>query len=227
MRFSKLKFLESWSVLKTAVIGALMIVLPIVGIYFGLVEPALQEISDLQAQLSQLQERLIRERELFSKRVFLKQNLEVLKKFEALAKTQLPEGKDMPMILSGLENLGNEIGLKVTSFIPQKEQIKEAYAEIPIEVTVEGTFEQIQILVDELGRFNRIINVTDIKISEPRGYALEGKVQVNGILKISAFRQLTDAERNAVDKKIEQEQKHKGHPSAQIETQKSLMVRDF
>lgn len=226
MNFRKLSFLETWSVFKTTIIGVLIVILPIVGIYFALLEPSLVELANLELEQSQLQQRLARERELFSKRILLKQNLEMLKKFEALAKTQLPEGKDMPMILAGLENLGNEIGLKVVSFIPQREVTKEAYAEIGIEVAVEGTFEQIQILVDELGRFNRIINVNDIKITEPRGYALEGKVQVNGLLRISAFRQLTDDERAALEKKSEQNKKGT-QTMTETAPQGGLSVRDF
>lgn len=209
-----LNFLENWSLAKTIIISFLILLTLGLGFYVLVLNIYLQELNELGIENETAQNRLIRERELFSKRTSLKANLEILKRFETLAKTQLPENRDIPMILSNIESLSKEIGIKVYSFIPQRELIKESYAEIPVELSFDGTFEQIQVFVDELSRFTRIINVTDLELSDPIGYALYGRVGVRGKMLISAFRQLTEQERLAKEEeKKDAKPVKKGHES--------------
>ncbi|MCX7952837.1 MAG: type 4a pilus biogenesis protein PilO [Deltaproteobacteria bacterium] len=207
-----LNFLDEWSTSKTTIVSIALLIVPVMAVYFLLVERINYELVELTSREESLRGRLAKEKELFAKRVFLKQNLEALKKFETLANTQLPERKDMPMLLASVENLSKEIGLKVLAFIPQKENVKDSYAEIAIDIDVEGTFEQIQILVDELSRFTRIINVSDIKIFEPRGYAIEGRVQTSAKLKLLTFRQLTSEEKLAKQAKAKQTKNSESTP---------------
>ncbi len=219
-----LNFLEEWSLFKTIFISLAILGICIFGFYFVIVNNYLIHLETLKDENRLAQARLSKERELFSKRNALKANLEILKRFESLAKTQLPENRDIPMILSSIENLSREIGIKVYSFIPQKEVLKDSYVEIPVEITFDGTYEQIQIFVDEISRFTRILNVNDLELKDPVGYALHGKVSLKGKMLLSAFRQLTEEERLAK----EEQSKEQGQKTKQnIKKEGGLISRDF
>ncbi|MCS6893999.1 MAG: type 4a pilus biogenesis protein PilO [Deltaproteobacteria bacterium] len=223
-----LNFLEKLTLLRVVLMSLVMVIVPSAILFFAVISPAYERLIESKISRENAQATLLRERELFAKRAVLRHNLDTLRKFEALAKAQLPENKDMPMILANVENLSKEVGIKVLSFIPQKESLKDTYAEIPINVTLEGTFEQIQIFVDELSRFNRIINVSNIQLYDPFGYPVQGKVSLSGKLLITAFRQLTEEEKKIMEAKREEKKgKSKEKRKVSNEEDSGLNIRKF
>lgn len=204
MKFN-LDFLESYSVFKTSALGALLVALSIAGGYFAVYDPLSAELKQKEEEIAALKAAIAKETSLRLKQSAVKEKLKLAKNIQNLASVQLPEQKDMPGILSAVEGLGKEIGVKVISFIPSKEIVRDFYVEIPILLKVEATFEQLQMFVDELSRFGRIIFVEELALSNPKAYQLSGRVSLSGSLKVLAFRQLTPAEAEEIAKKSQQE----------------------
>ena len=81
-----------------------------------------------------------------------------------LAMAQLPTSKEIPSLLSNVSNLGKESGLEFLLFRPIPEVVREFYAEIPVEIRVKGTYRDVAVFFDKVGKLPRIVNITDVSM---------------------------------------------------------------
>lgn len=77
---------------------------------------------------------------------------------------QLPNGKELPVLLTDITTLGKNAGLEFKSFIPQPEVDREFYAEVPISIELTGGYHELATFFDELARLDRIVNVSNFGI---------------------------------------------------------------
>jgi type IV pilus assembly protein PilO len=111
------------------------------------------------------------------------------------AVAQLPDKKEIAELLSGISAKAQQVGLDVLLFRPRPEAFQDFYAEVPVDITVKGSFHNTVSFFDEVGRLNRLVNIDNI------GF----KPTVNGdniVLETTsvatAFRFLDDVERKKV-----------------------------
>lgn len=102
----------------------------------------------------------------------LEQKLETLKRI-------LPPEKETPDLIRKLQNLAAESSLKITSFNPQAMQAKEFYQEFPINLGVEGTFHNLALFFDRIGRLSRLVNVGNTVISAKNEQSPMSTIAVN------------------------------------------------
>ena len=110
---------------------------------------------------------------------------------EAVA--QLPDRKEIPDLLSSISNKVRESGLDILIFRPRAENIQEFYAEIPVDIVVRGGFHNVATFFDEVGRLNRLVNIANIELRNPR--ANEDQVIMEVSTVATTFRFLDEAER--------------------------------
>ncbi len=118
------------------------------------------------------------------------------------AVAQLPDTKEIPELLSTVSSLGVESGLEVVQFKQREEQYQEFYAEVPVDIVVRGSFHQVGVFFDKVGRMDRIVNVSNVSIKGPQRYESE-RVQVDTSCAAITFRFLDDAERERIRKQRE------------------------
>ena len=110
---------------------------------------------------------------------------------------QLPKGEDIADLLKQISDNGRSSGLEIRKFERKRENISSEYdlvAEVPIELSVQGSFHRIAMFFDQISQMNRIVHVKNIEISiEDEGSGTEVvPLLVEG--DIIAFRLLTPAE---------------------------------
>ena len=110
---------------------------------------------------------------------------------EAVA--QLPDRKEIPDLLSSISNKVKESGLDILIFRPRAENIQEFYAEIPVDIVVRGGFHNVATFFDEVGRLNRLVNIANIELRNPK--ANEDQVIMDVSTVATTFRFLDEAER--------------------------------
>ncbi len=115
----------------------------------------LKDISDqvraLEVTASKLQE--------FQREVaVLEQKLETLKRI-------LPPEKETPDLIRKLQNLAAESNLKITSVNPQAMRAMDFYQEFPVNLGMEGSYHNLAMFFDRVGRLSRLVNVGDTKIT--------------------------------------------------------------
>jgi type IV pilus assembly protein PilO len=81
-----------------------------------------------------------------------------------LAMAQLPTSKEIPSLLANVSNLGKEAGLEFLLFRPAPEVSREFYAEIPVEIKVKGTYNDVAIFFDKVGKLPRIVNISGVSM---------------------------------------------------------------
>jgi type IV pilus assembly protein PilO len=77
----------------------------------------------------------------------------------------LPEKEEIPSLLAGISQAGKDSGLDFLLFQPKKELPKGFYAEIPVEIKVNGGYHQIAVFFDKVANLPRIVNLRRVKIA--------------------------------------------------------------
>ena len=113
-----------------------------------------------------------------------------------LAVAQLPNKKEMADLLSSISNKAQEAGLEVLLFRPRAENYQDFYAEVPVDITVKGSFHKSINFFDEVGRLNRLINIDNIGFKNPTISGDQVIMETTSVA--TAFRFLNEAERKKV-----------------------------
>jgi len=83
----------------------------------------------------------------------------------------LPAETEAPAFLSALQQVANVSGVDLKAWQPMDEQTQNFYAKFPMKLEIGGKFHQIAKFAYEAGRVERIINVENLEMSDPK---LEG-----------------------------------------------------
>lgn len=77
---------------------------------------------------------------------------------------QLPAKNEMPGLLEEISKTGIASGLKFELFAPQAEVVHDFYIELPIKITVVGTYMQLAIFLSRVAEMNRIVTLHEFSI---------------------------------------------------------------
>ena len=76
----------------------------------------------------------------------------------------LPEEKDAADLLRRMQTVATQSNLTIKSFKPAPVVTKQLHAEWPIELQLEGTYHNLAIFFDRVGKFTRIVNITGLDV---------------------------------------------------------------
>jgi len=80
----------------------------------------------------------------------------------------LPEATEVAPFLSSLQQVSNLSGVELSAWQPLEERVESFYAKTPMRLELRGRFHQIAKFVHEVGRLDRIINVENIELFDPK-----------------------------------------------------------
>jgi type IV pilus assembly protein PilO len=163
-------------------------------VYYFSLSYSFAHIGETQKKVNLMRSEIVGLRSKFKE---LKQLKDVKVKLEeriASAEKELPEEEEMPRLLSTLSGLAKASGLDIQLWHKENELFKDFYVELPVSVEVVGTFHQVATFFDEVGRLDRIVNITNISMVDPT-LAVAGSVRVKTSCIVTTFRQLTEAEK--------------------------------
>jgi len=157
----------------------------IAGIYFYLFFiPMLDDMKVLKTELDKLMKELNEGRMITRDLEKFKGQVEKLNAELTNALTQLPNEKEVPEILKSISRLGKESNLEFTLFKPKPEEPQQFYAKVPIDLVLLGTYHDIGLFFDKIGKLPRIINVVDFNMSRVK--ELKGK-EIDNVIKTSCL----------------------------------------
>lgn len=94
-----------------------------------------------------------------------KKQLETIQKIFKEMLQQLPGQTEVPGLLEDISKAGVASGLEFKLFKPLPEKQMEFYAELPIEISVVGTYHNLGRFVSKVSALNRIVSLHDFTIS--------------------------------------------------------------
>ena len=77
---------------------------------------------------------------------------------------QLPNKKELEVLLTDISNLGKTAGVEIKSFKRNDEVVHDFYAEVPIQIELEGEFHDIAQFFDLMSKLPRIVNMGALTI---------------------------------------------------------------
>ena len=149
-----------------AQVGAFL-VLAIAGVgafvyYYEL--PQREEMKSRQQQLAALQKEIKRGRDTKAKLAGFEAQLEDLQERLVTLAEQLPEEKDAADLLRQMQTVATQSDLTIKSFKPAPVVGKELHAEWPINLQLDGTYHNLALFFDKVGKFTRIVNISSIDL---------------------------------------------------------------
>jgi len=127
--------------------------------------PLWESKGKLETDLEKLQADLNQKRMIAANRPKLEEEIKGLEKQLDAALVKLPEEKEIPKLLTQVNTLGQQSGLEFLLFRPAAPVKKGFYAEVPIEIRVEGEYHTLGTFLDRVSKLERIVNVADLRIS--------------------------------------------------------------
>lgn len=131
--------------------------------------PLQQEHAGLLRQSADLQVKLDADRRIAANLPTFKAEYERMLVQLDQALTELPNGREIPTLLTSISSRAKSNGLEVLSFRPGSEEPKGFYAEVPVSLKLEGTFHQLANFLYAVGTLPRIVNISNVKIGTKSG----------------------------------------------------------
>jgi type IV pilus assembly protein PilO len=131
---------------------------------YVLMMPLWEQKGKYEDTLRKLQSDLQQKQHIAANRPKLEAEIKALEKQLDEALVRLPEEKDIPRLLTQVNTLGQQSGLEFLLFRPGAPVKKGFYAEVPIDVRVEGQYHSLGGFLDRVSKLERIVTVSDVKI---------------------------------------------------------------
>lgn len=160
----------------------------IVAVYVWLLMlPLWESKGKLETDLQKLQADLDQKRMIAANRPKLEAEIKVLEKQLEAALVKLPEDKDIPKLLTQVNTLGLQAGLEFLLFRPATSVKKGFYAEVPIDIRIEGDYHALGTFLDRVSKLERIVNVADLKIGPLSAEKQQSNRTVSADFKATTF----------------------------------------
>jgi type IV pilus assembly protein PilO len=142
----------------------------IIVVFILFVSPARKEAKALDVKIAAQENEIARDQAKAEKLPELTLENEVLRKRMEELKLQLPEEKEVSTLLKQVSDLCIRSGLKVVLWRPEQKKTHPSgiVFEIPVKVELLGSYHNLGYFFSSLTKLNRIVNISDTKMSDPR-----------------------------------------------------------
>jgi type IV pilus assembly protein PilO len=153
----------------------------VLGLYgYLLFMPAQKQLAKARTKQFELQRKLNEVRSVAANMDKFEAEIAELEKRFKIALRQLPDSKELPVLLTDVTSLGKNAGLEFRAFRPQAEVKRDFYAEVPIEVEFTGHYHDIAQFFDRVAKLPRIVNVAQLTMEIGSESALDTTLEVKG-----------------------------------------------
>ena len=150
------------------ILGGVFLVLVFV-LYYVLVHTDIgSKIDNAKRQSAQLDTDLAAQRQSQASYFADKDQLTMHQQRQRELNKALPADTEVAAFLSSIQQVSNVSGINLTAWQPQDEKSEAYYAKVPMKLEMTGRFHQIAKFIYEVGKLDRIINMENIELSEPR-----------------------------------------------------------
>lgn len=150
----------------------------VIVLFFLLIQPKYTELKEFDGKLASLQQQVQENRILAARLPILQKEYEQLNRQLEAALTELPNEREIPGLLTSVTDEGKKAGLDFLVFRPKPEQKKDFYAEVPVDITVSGTFSSVGNFFAAVGNLPRIMNISNVNFTDIKSSANQTTLKV-------------------------------------------------
>lgn len=146
--------------------SVLGVALLIIGLgYWLLIKSSFEQLDNLEAQETSLRSDFeTKQRQAVNLQAYRNQLALMNERFGTMLKL-LPAKNEMPGLLEEISKTGIASGLKFELFAPQAEVKHDFYVELPIKITVVGTYMQLATFLSRVAEMSRIVTLHEFSIA--------------------------------------------------------------
>lgn len=111
----------------------------------------------------------------------------------------LPAETEYPAFLSAVQNVANVSGVGLAAWTPSPEVPEQFYARVPMKLELVGRYHQVAKFFYGVGQLDRIINMENISITEPKQEGDDIVVKIEALA--TAFRAVPEATTTTGDRR--------------------------
>lgn len=173
------KFAKLPTAARVGIIASMAVLM--IALYFFLVYQKLStERENLYLEETKLQRRLSEVRSIAANISAFEAEITELEIQLNAALRQLPNKKQLEVLLTDISNLGKTAGVEIRSFKREDERLHDFYAEVPISIELSGRFHDIARFFDLMAKLPRIVNMGAIDIDVGKETLDETRLKVTG-----------------------------------------------
>jgi type IV pilus assembly protein PilO len=167
---------------KAARIGILAAVAIMIagGYYYFSYQARADELKQLHAQELELQRKLSEVRSVAANIGAFEAEIGDLEVKLKTALRQLPNKKQLEVLLTDISNLGKTAGIEIKSFKRNEEIGHDFYAEVPIQIELSGQFHDVAMFFDLMSKLPRIVNMGALSIGVQKENEVSTLLSVKG-----------------------------------------------
>jgi type IV pilus assembly protein PilO len=123
-----------------------------------------EQLEQLRAKEFELQRRLAEVRSVAANLHEFEEEIARLELKLSKVLRQLPDKKELEILLTDISNAGKKAGVEIKSFKRLQEVEKGFYAEVPIAIELEGGYHDVARFFEGLAKLPRIVNIGSLKM---------------------------------------------------------------
>jgi type IV pilus assembly protein PilO len=144
----------------------LVVIVEAAALVWFLYLPKHTELAGLKVELAKLQTEIDEKTRIATNLPRLQREYEQLNIELAQALTELPNSKEIPSLLTSITTVGKNAGLDFLVFKPKVEVVKDFYAEVPVDITVSGSYFSVANFFAAVANLPRIVNISSVAFSD-------------------------------------------------------------
>jgi len=144
----------------------LLLVVEAAALVWFLYLPKQQEFDRLTEEYTRLQKDIAEKSAIAGNLPKLQKEYDELSAALTKALTELPNSREIPSLLTSITNAGKVAGLDFLVFKPKPEVKKDFYAEVPVDITVSGSYLSVANFFAAVANLPRIVNITNVDFAE-------------------------------------------------------------
>lgn len=154
-----LDFLHSYSPLKRALILFFVLALIAGAFAYFIYMPKLKDVQKLERKLKQAQIKLHQTQQIANQLPEFEAEVKKLNIAFKKALNKLPDSKEIPSLLLKITKLGKDSKLTFNLFQPLGNRNRDFYAEVPIDIEVQGSYHAVGKFFNQICTMPRIVNI--------------------------------------------------------------------
>lgn len=162
-----------------------MLILPLILFFFVFYLPKNKEIAALTQQKNTATEELQKAKNTAATLDKHKAEMATIEEQFKETSVLFPKEREIPRLLTDISAEGQSAGLEFLTFKPLPAVPKDFYSEIPIEIQVRGPYHNVGSFLDHISKLDRIVSVSNVKISPPT--KSEGEILLDSTCRLVTY----------------------------------------
>lgn len=163
---------------KIGILVAVLLIEALALVWF-LYLPKQKQLTELRSQHAKLQAEVEEKTRIANNLPKIQKEYNELNQELEKALTELPNSKEIPSLLTSITTTGKNAGLDFLVFRPKPEVKRDFYAEVPVDITVAGSYYSVANFFAAVANLPRIVNISNVDFAEVKNVNNRMMTKVN------------------------------------------------